>query len=252
MKIIVQNLAVEYQDDGKGKVILLLHGWQDNLHTFDTLAQFLTKTHRVVRLDCPGFGQSEMPKETWNLDNYVVFVKNFIQKLNLQVNTIAGHSFGGRIAIKGVSTQNLQPNKIILINSAGIAKNSTPRNSILKIIAKVGNVLIYIPHFIFWREKLRKKFYQSIGSDYLKAGEMKKTFLKVIAEDLQESAKKITAPTLLIWGENDTETPLPDGKLFSQLIPHSKLEIIKETGHFVHQEKPEEVARLIQNWINKV
>lgn len=252
MKIIVQNLAVEYQDEGAGKTILLLHGWQDNLHTFDAIAQILSETNRVIRLDCPGFGQSETPKETWDLDNYVEFVKNFIQKLNLQVDTLAGHSFGGRIAIKGTTTNNLQPAKIILINSAGIAKSKTPRNFILKILAKIGNVLISIPPFVFLREKLREKFYKSIGSDYLNAGAMRETFLKIIAEDLRANAKKIAPPTLLIWGENDTETPLSDGKLFSQIIPHSKLEIIKEAGHFVHQEKPEEVAMLIQNWTNKV
>lgn len=249
MKIVVQNLAVKYQDEGEGKVILLLHGWQDNLRTFDAIAQILSETNRVIYLDLPGFGQSETPKKTWNLDDYVVFVKNFIQKLEIQVDIIVGHSFGGRIAIKGAATNNLQLAKIILINSAGIAKSKTPLNFILKILAKIGNVLISIPPFVFWKEKLREKFYKSIGSDYLNAGAMRETFLKIIAEDLSESAKKINIPTLLIWGENDTETPLSDGKLFSQIIPHSKLEIIKEAGHFAHQEKPKEVAKLIQEFL---
>lgn len=249
MKTIVQNLAVEYQDEGEGKVILLLHGWQDNLHTFDAIAQILSETNRIIRLDCPGFGKSETPKETWDLDNYVDFVKNFIQKLNIQVDIIVGHSFGGRIAIKGATTNNLQPAKIILINSAGIAKNKTLRNSVLKVFAKIGGWVISIPPFVFWKEKLREKFYKSIGSDYLNARAMKETFLKIIAEDLSESAKKINAPTLLIWGENDTETPLSDGKLLLQIIPNSKLEIINNAGHFAHQEKPEEVAKLIQEFL---
>lgn len=249
MKIIVQNLAVEYRDEGEGKVILLLHGWQDNLRTFDAIAQILSETNRVIRLDCPGFGQSETPKETWNLDDYVVFVKNFIQKLNIQVDILVGHSFGGRIAIKGAATNNLQPAKIILINSAGIAKSKTLRNFILKILAKIGNVLISISPFVFWRGKLREKFYKSIGNDYLNAGAIREIFLKIIAEDLAGNAKKINIPTLLIWGENDNETPLSDGKLFSQIIPNSKLEIINNTGHFVHQEKPEEIAKLIQEFL---
>lgn len=249
MKIIVQNLAVEYQDEGAGKTILLLHGWQDNLHTFDALAELLAKTYRVIRLDCPGFGQSETPKETWNLDNYVEFVKNFIQKLNLQVDVLIGHSFGGRIAIKGTAAKHLQPAKLILINSAGIAKNKTLCNSVLKFSAKIIGWITYIPPLVFWREKWRQKIYKSIGSDYLNAGAMQKTFLKIIAEDSSANAKKITIPTLLIWGADDTETPLSDGKLFSQLIPHSKLEIINDTGHFVHQEKSEEIAKLIQEFL---
>jgi pimeloyl-ACP methyl ester carboxylesterase len=252
MKIIVQNLAVEYQDEGAGKVILLLHGWQDNLRTFDALVPLLSVTNRVIRLDCPGFGQSETPKETWDLDNYVKFVENFIQKLHLQVDVLIGHSFGGRIAIKGAADKNLQPNKIVLVNSAGIAKNKTLRNSVLKTGAKIAGAIIRIPPLSFWREKLRKKIYESIGSDYLNAGAMKETFLKIIAEDLTESAKKINIPTLLIWGANDAETPLSDGQRLAKLIPDSKLEIINGAGHFIHQEKPEEVANIIQNWTSKV
>ena len=80
MKIIVQNLATEYRDEGSGKTLIFLHGWQSNLHTFDNLASPLKNYYRVVRLDLPGFGGSEMPKETWDLNKYILFVCDFIQK----------------------------------------------------------------------------------------------------------------------------------------------------------------------------
>jgi pimeloyl-ACP methyl ester carboxylesterase len=249
MKIIVQNLATEYLDEGTGKIVLFLHGWQDNLHTFDYLVYLLSPTLRIIRLDLPGFGKSEVPKETWDLDHYVGFVKDFIQKLNIQVDTLVGHSFGGRIAIKGEATKNLQAQKIILICSAGIAKNRTFRNSLLKILAKIGGLITCIPPLIFWREELRKRVYSFIGSDYLNTGKLKETFLKIISEDLSASAKKITTPTLLIWGESDTETPLSDGKQLSRLIHNSKLEVISGAGHFVHKEKSQEVAKLVQEFL---
>jgi len=249
MQIIVQNLATEYQDEGNGKVILLLHGWQDNLHTFDSLASLLSPTKRVIRLDLPGFGKSEMPKESWDLDGYVRFLKDFIQKLDLSVDTIIGHSFGGRIAIKGVSAKNLQPNKLMLISSAGIAGSRTFRNSTLKVLAKIGRWITYIPPLIFWREELRKKFYGLIGSDYLNTGPLKETFLKIISEDLSASAKEITTPALLIWGADDAETPLSDGEQLSRLIHDSRLEVISGAGHFAHREKPQEVAKLVQEFL---
>ena len=249
MKIIVQNLATEYLDEGTGKVVLFLHGWQDNLHTFDSLASLLSPTWRIVRLDLPGFGKSEVPKETWNLDNYVQFVKDFINKLDIHVYALVGHSFGGRITIKGEATKNLQAQKIILIGSAGIAKNRTFRNSLLKILAKIGGLITYIPPLIFWRKALRKRMYGFIGSDYLNTGKLKETFLKIISEDLSASAKNITIPTLLIWGVNDTETPLTDGKKLSQLISGSELKVLNETGHFVHREKSQGVAKLIQEFL---
>ena len=249
MKIIVQNLATEYLDEGVGQVLLFLHGWQDNFHTFDSLASLLSPTRRVIRLDLPGFGKSEVPKESWNLDNYVQFVKEFIEKLDIKVYALVGHSFGGRIAIKGEATKNLQAQKIILIGSAGIAKNRTFRNSLLKILAKIGGLITYIPPLIFWRKALRKRMYGFIGSDYLNTGKLKETFLKIISEDLSASARKITTPTLLIWGESDTETPLSDGKQLAGLIADSKLKVISGAGHFVHKEKSQEVAKLVQEFL---
>ena len=249
MKIIVQNLATEYLDEGTGKVVLFLHGWQDNLHTFNSLVSLLSPRLRIIRLDLPGFGKSEVPKETWDLDHYVRFVNDFIQKLNIQVDTLVGHSFGGRIAIKGEATKNLQAQKIILICSAGIAKNRTFRNLVFKLLAKIGGLITYIPPLIFWREGLRKRMYSFIGSDYLNTGALREIFLKIISEDLSASAKKITTPTLLIWGENDTETLLSDGKQLAGLIPNSKLKVISGTGHFVHKEKSQEVAKLVQEFL---
>ncbi|MEW6617473.1 MAG: alpha/beta hydrolase [Patescibacteria group bacterium] len=249
MKIIVQNLAVEYLDEGVGQVLLFLHGWQDNFHTFDSLIPLLSQTRRIIRLDLPGFGKSEMPKETWDLDNYVQFVDEFIKKLGFQVYAFVGHSFGGRIIIKGGATRNLQAQKVILIGSAGIAKDRTFRNSVLKFLAKVGKVIVCIPPLIFWRRRLQKRVYDAIGSDYLNAGKLKGTFLKIISEDLSVSAKKITTPTLLIWGENDIETPLSDGEKMARLITNSELKVISGAGHFVHKEKPQEVAKLVQGFL---
>ncbi len=249
MKIIIQNLAVEYQDDGVGKVILFLHGWQDDLHAFDVLAAFLSQKNRIVRLDFPGFGRSETPAEAWDLDDYVRFVSDFIKKLDIQVDVLVGHSFGGRIVMKGIAMEKLRARKLVLIGSAGIARRRTIRNMILWVLAKLGWLIISVPPLVFWREKIRKQAYGLIGSDYSDAGMLKETFLNIISENLGEYAKKITIPTLLIWGADDTETPLFDGERLSRLIHNSKLKVIDGAGHFVHREKPEEVAHLIQQFL---
>ena len=78
---------------------------------------------------------------------------------------------------------------------------------------------------------------------------LRETFLKLIAEDLTQSAKKITVPVLLIWGEDDAKTPLTDGELLSKLISNCVLKVIGGVGHFVHQEKSGEVADLIKDFL---
>lgn len=251
MKIIVDNLAVEYADEGTGPVILMLHGWKDDLHTFDDLAPLLSGSWRIIRLDLPGFGQSETPQNMqWNLGDYACFVKDFIHKLGLDVDVLLGHSFGGRIVIKMSATNILHARKNILIASAGIAKRRTWRNSILTVMAKIGRIATDLPPFRRWKHELRRGIYKKLGSDYFGAGTLKDTFLNIIKEDLSSAASAMTTPTLLIWGQHDTQTPLSDATRLSQLIRNARLKIINGAGHFVHKEDPHGVAALIREFLS--
>ena len=249
MQVIVNNMLTEYTDQGSGKVVLFLHGWGDNLHSFDHIAETLKNDYRVVSLDLPGFGKTEMVKDAWDLNKYIDFVNNFTKKLDLTVYALVGHSFGGRVIIKGTADGVLGGDKIILIGSAGIAQRKTFKNQIFKVVAKVGKIATLIPPLYFWRDALRKKMYSFVGTDYLNARPLRETFVKIVNEDLASSALKINKSALLIWGANDTETPLTDGKRLSGFIKNSRLEVIEGAGHFVHKERPLEVLKLIKQFL---
>jgi len=249
MKVIVRDLAIEYTDQGRGPVILMLHGWKDSLHTFDGIAPILADKYRVIRLDLPGFGASDMPRETWRLDDYVSFVRAFTEKLALTVDVLIGHSLGGRITIKAVASGVLIPRKIVLIASAGIAKRATVRNHTLQTVAKVGRVVTAVWPFRIFRHPLRRKLYENIGSDYFAAGALKDTFLNIVREDLQTAASHISIPALLLWGSKDATTPLEDGRRLQALIQGSRLEVVESAGHFVHTEHSNQVARAISQFI---
>ncbi len=227
--------------------MLLLHGWQDSLHTFDSLTPLLCGDYRVIRLDLPGFGESEMPREAWHLDDYAGFVADFIGKLGVRVDVMVGHSFGGRVVVKGTATGIFSVDKIILIASAGVAERNEFRALFFHALAKIGRLVTAMRPLTLLREPLRRYLYGHVGSsDYLFAGSLKETFLNIIREDLSVMAKNIVRPTLLIWGSDDTETPLQEGRRLATLIPNSTLEVISGAGHFVHREKPREVAALIR------
>lgn len=244
MKLIVKGIATEYADEGEGPVLLMLHGWKDSLHTFDPLVPALGQKFRVVRMDLPGFGGTELPSGTWKLDDYVDFVAAFSEKLGLRIHALAGHSFGGRVVIKGVSCGKLRPEKIVLIASAGVAQRKTLRNSSLKVLAKVGKLAtLPLPRSV--KTKLRNRLYKNIKSDYANAGALKDTFVNVISEDLSPAAKEIRTPALLIWGSADTETTLEEGVRLSGLIRDAKFELLQAAGHFVHREHPEAVTKMM-------
>ncbi|MFB6212216.1 MAG: alpha/beta fold hydrolase [Candidatus Magasanikbacteria bacterium] len=249
MKKIINDLKIEYCDEGSGPTILFLHGWGSNKQSFNFLARKLKKEHRVVRMDLPGFGKSQIPPKNWFLDDYINLVKEFIEKLDLEIDTLIGHSFGGRIIIKGNSEKILQANRNVLIGAEGVKTNKNKiKTKFIKKISKIGKLILLIPPFIFWKGKIRRYFYSKIGSDYMNAGEMKQIYLNIIEEDLEIHAQKITTPTLLIWGQDDQITPISKGRKLSRLIENSKLKTIEDSGHFIHEDKPEEVLKSIKKF----
>src|SRR3989344_6122872 len=208
MKVIVNNIAAEYTDEGKGPVLLFLPGWMNTLSNFDELASRLVSNYRIVRLDLPGFGGgTETPPLNWHIADYASFVKAVIEKIRLDSYTLVGHSFGGRVVIKGVAQEMLRPSRIILIAPGGGAKQKTFRNQMLTVLAKIGKVFLYIPPFVFWRTQLRRKLYKMLTSDYFAAGPPLPGYLQATREDLQEDARKIQIPTLLVWGTDDEMVP---------------------------------------------
>lgn len=248
MNIVVDDLMTHYDRAGSGQTVLFLHGWADKLSTFDEITGLLKDNYNVVRLDLPGFGQTEAPKNAWNLDDYVDFVHKFLKKLGCEPNCIVGHSNGGSIAIRGLSQGKLKTEKLILLASAGV-RISNNRKRTLKLAAKIGKVSTsWLPKNM--RIKLRKKLYSRAGSDLFVAEHMQNTFKLVVAQDIQPDALKLKLPTLLVYGQNDASTPVESvGKVLQSKIADSRLEVINDADHFVHQTAVGQVAQEITEFI---
>jgi pimeloyl-ACP methyl ester carboxylesterase len=245
MQVVVDSLLVSYETMGKGKVVLLLHGWGDSAAGLKGLQTALAKKYKVLALNLPGFGGSEAPKTTWGLDEYAQFVAAFVQKVGeKQVTAIVGHSNGGAIAIRGLARGWLAADKLVLLASAGVRGTYKGRVRALRYITKAGKALATpLPKGI--KKRLRSKVYQTVGSDMLVAEHLQETFKKVVTDDVRADAAQLALPTLLIYGEQDESTPVWYGEAFHQAIQGSTLEVLPGAGHFVHLDRPAEVERAI-------
>ena len=203
MTINIRNININYIQYGSGSDIVLLHGWGQNIAMMKPIGDRLQKNHRITILDFPGFGESEEPKMALTVYDYCEILEELLKKLKVKKPVIMGHSFGGRIAIIYASRNEVE--KVVLFGSPCIRKEVKPslKLRMLKSLKKIPGI-----------NKLEGFAKNHMGSrDYKNASEiMKKILVNVVNEDLSECAKKINVPTLLIWGDRDTEAPVEDAK----------------------------------------
>lgn len=246
----IQELNIHYRVAGQGQTIILLHGWGAQLQSFQPVYDYLIPYFRVYAIDLPGFGQSEPPHTIWDTQAYTICIQQFIQQLAIDNPIIIGHSFGGRIAIR-LATTTLKIPKLILVDSAGIKPKRTIGYYIKIYLFKLIKKVLTLPGlntiFHSWIERAKRK----LGStDYQNAqGIMRDILISVVNEDLTPLLAKITAPTLLIWGEQDKATPVSDGERMAQLIPNAGLVILKNAGHFSYLDKLNEFLLIIDNFL---
>lgn len=240
MKINIKNLYINYiqYGNGKGKDIILLHGWGQNIEMMKPLGDNFSDKFRITILDLPGFGNSEEPKYTWTIDDYELMLEDFIKKLKIKKPIVIGHSFGGRLAIRYSARNPIE--KLVLFGSPCIRIQES-----LPIKVRMLKLLKKIPGMNKFGEYMKKY----IGSRDYKAASpiMRQTLVEVVNEDLSKYAKEIEEPTLLIWGQNDTEAPVAEAKELEKIMIDAALIILPGT-HYAYLENLAQIVTILNNF----
>lgn len=249
MQAVVDGLLTNYSIEGEGDNVLIIHGWGSTSESLKSIVGDLSKAFRTIALDLPGMGLTENPSEPWALDDFSNFISDFLTKVKVKdLKAIIGHSNGGAIAIKMINRQKLPIQKLILLSSSGVRDTDKARKSLTKVVAKVGkNAIKALPDSI--QKKTKQRFYNAIGSEGLILPEMEQTFRNVVDEDVQDLARSIKQPTLLIYGDQDESTPPSYGQKLANNIKNSRFETIKGAGHFPQLDAPQEVLTLINTFL---
>lgn len=253
LNIVIRDLSINYKVYGENnqKSVLLLHGWGASLKAFEPVSKKLEQNYKVYAIDFPGFGESKEPSRSYNVIDYAYIVKEFIEKLNIGKCVLVGHSFGGRVITKLVAELGYIPEKIVYVDAAGV-KPKRSFSYYLKVYSyKLAKNTIKLFNSKEKAEEIIATLRKNAGSDdYKNASEnMKKTFINVVNEDLTHLFCKINVPTLLIWGENDKDTPIRDAKIFEKNIKDSGLVILKNAGHYSYLDKLGEFIIILNSFL---
>lgn len=251
MFIDVKGLKTEYIEEGNGTPVLLLHGWGASFDTYKGVIASLRDRCRVVAVNFPGCGQSETMKEPWNLEDYCDFCLEFMEKVSLQNPIIIGHSHGGRVTLKMTAERLVNPPKIVLFDSAGLIPKKSAKQKFKAKSFKAIKTVLTLPVIKNYSDGLLNKARAYYGSaDYNAAPEvLRQTLVSLVNTDLRDILPNITCPTLLIWGDKDTATPLEDAKTIEGLIPDAGLCVLEGTGHFSFCEKPYQAHKILESFI---
>ena len=249
----IDGCKIAYElSPGEGAPVVLMHGWGCSSQTLASIAAIVKALHRpMLNVDFPGFGASTEPPQVWGIEQYTAAIEKLLAREGMDTAdvTLLGHSFGGRVGILYASRRSV--GKLILVDAAGVK----PRRSIkyyIKVYSfKAKKHLLHLLMGSQRAERLLDRMRAKAGSsDYAGASPRMRAILsRVVNEDLTAVMPNITAPTLLIWGENDTATPIGDARLMEQLIPGAALVSFPGCGHYSFLDNPAQFAAVVTSFL---
>jgi pimeloyl-ACP methyl ester carboxylesterase len=262
------NVYYEYYNHKTAKkTVVLLHGFLSSTFSYRQLIPLLIKDFNVISIDLPPFGKSGKTRDySYSHQNHANSIIRLLQHLGKENIIIIGHSMGGQVALNVCYQKPDMVEKAILLCSSGYLKRSkTP----LILTSYIPFFHLYVKRWLARsgvEKNLRNVVHDHNRIDhvmingylqpFIENNEIFKGLTKMIRDregDLTpEQLHKITTPCLLIWGEHDRVVSVETGKRLSKDLKNSKLIILKDTGHLVPEERPEEVYQHILEFTNTV
>ncbi|MCC6587904.1 MAG: alpha/beta hydrolase [Bryobacterales bacterium] len=239
----VDGQRLRYQRGGSGPDVLLLHGWGGQIESFYPVVQALNPTFRTTAIDFPGHGQSALPPAPWHVSDFLNCTLRVMDQLGLRRPHIVAHSFGGRVTIKMAAEHPQRAGKLLFTAGAGVIP---PASLSVKAKRFAANFKALVP------ENVREKLLPHLASrDYQNAGELRPTLRNVVSEDLTPLLSKIAHKTLLVWGDQDRETPLYCGETMKREMPNAELVVFPGAGHFPYLDQTNKFNLLMLKFLRE-
>jgi pimeloyl-ACP methyl ester carboxylesterase len=261
--------TVHYRDQGQrnGLPLVLLHGSNASLHTWEPWVAQVGDQFRMISIDLPAHGLTgPTPGEDYSQEAMAQFVNEFTTVMHIERFALAGNSMGGGIAARFAIHYPERLTHLILVDAAGMPTKEPRDPGLGFIIARtpvLQNLMLYVTPRGMFEEGLKK----AIENDALVTPEMVdrywilnrkagnraaslKRFQTPFDTFVQDNAAKIRTPTLILWGEKDTLTPRDMGTAYNAAIKGSKLVVFRNVGHIPMEEVPDQSARIVREFLS--
>jgi pimeloyl-ACP methyl ester carboxylesterase len=267
----VGSINTRYWNAGdQGDSVVLLHGGGSSIEVWAHNIQVLAQHYRVFAFDMVGTGLTDKPSASYTLDYQLQFLQSFLDTFGIQKVSLIGNSMGGSIALKFALKSPEKVQKLGLISSFGLGREHCFSDRLLAAFPGVANLIpisrsgtrivlkscVYNPKVIpeEWVEHNFKRvclpgqkeaLISLLTSNIDLWGVRREVFDPIVLQ-----LDHIKAPTLIVWGKQDSITPIAHAYVASQKIPNSSLHIFEQCGHWAQVEHPEKFNRLVLEFLS--
>jgi len=263
----INGVSLHYEQEGLGRPLIFLHGTPTDYLLWRSIVPALTYGNTIYNLDLMGFGLSEKPQnQTYSLDTYVGQLSKFIADFHLDNAILAGHELGGVIATLYALRNPGKVHKLIIMD-APLYSAAPPLVLRLLRTRLIGDLFTgdwFLKRILRGGMVKPEQMTDSMLNDYLKPYHddpgARSALLKCVRElnlrpvlenEVQANLGKIQAPTFIVWGADDPYVPLDFAKKLKDDIPNSELYVVLRSGHYVQEERGEDVRAALKEFIDK-
>jgi pimeloyl-ACP methyl ester carboxylesterase len=263
---------VSYYEAGSGPVVLLVHGITSSADAWRAVLPALAERHTVVAPDLLGHGGSAKPRGDYSLGAYASGLRDLLAALGHQRATVVGHSMGGGIAMQLAYQFPERVERLALVSSGGLGKEvgvvlraaTLPgAELVLPLLTRDGPRSVVVGAAgVLRRLGLRTRADvrgTALGLESLRDDAARRAFLHTARSIIDASGQRVSArdrlylaegmPTLILWGERDPMIPAAHGIAAHEQIPHSRLELFADAGHYPFEEDPARFAEVLHDFI---
>jgi pimeloyl-ACP methyl ester carboxylesterase len=245
--LVKEKNGFNYVDEGQGQVLMLLHGLFGALSNWEDVVNSFSPKFRVLIPMLPIY---EMPIKEAGLEGLQKFVEDFVAMMKLDDMVIMGNSLGGHVGLLYTLANPTKVSKLVLTGSSGLFENamggSYPRRGSYDYIRERVSYTFYDPQVA--SKDLIDEVFETTKS-IPKAMRIVAIAKSAQRNNLANDLPKISVPTLLVWGLNDTITPPMVAHEFNRLIPNSELQFIDRCSHAPMMEHPEKFNELVKDFL---
>jgi len=251
--VTASGLRVHFEVVGEGPAVVLLHGWGGCIASMGPIREALRPDHTVVSVDLPGFGESEVPHEAWSTEQYGHCIGEMLAAAGFsEALCVVGHSFGGKVAVHLALEGTVRVDSLMLVGTPGarlpLSEETKRRIARVKRGKRIARML---PGPV--RRSIEARYAKLGSEDYRNAsGVMRDILVKSVNEDIRDILPGISVPTLLVFGVNDTATPVEIGRIMESKIKGSGLVVLENSGHFAYLDEPAAFNAVARSFLTSI